>query len=88
MTPTKLLLGQIFVVFAIVIAGVWIATQWAAEMLAYQPELGPPWFYLHNLPSTTPGPCSPGGIISTPMRRMSSRKRACWPGPPADLDFW
>lgn len=50
MTPTKLLLGQIIIVFAIVIAGVWIATQWAAEMLAYQPELGPPWFYLHNLP--------------------------------------
>jgi hypothetical protein len=50
MTPTKLLLGQILVVFAIVIAGIWIATQWAAEMLAYQPELGPPWFYLHNLP--------------------------------------
>jgi len=50
MTPTKLLLGQIIVVFAIVIAGVWCATQWAAAMLAYQPELGPPWFFLHHLP--------------------------------------
>ena len=33
-TPTKLLIGQILVVFAIVIAGLWAATQWAAAMLA------------------------------------------------------
>ena len=50
MTPTKLLIGQIFVVFAIVIAGVWAATQWAAAMLAYQPELGLPWFRLGAVP--------------------------------------
>ena len=43
MTPTKLLIGQILIVFAIVIAGLWVATQWAAAMLAYQPELGRPW---------------------------------------------
>ncbi len=46
MTPTKLLIGQMLVVFAIVLAGVWFATQWAAAELAYQPELGQPWFYL------------------------------------------
>jgi len=40
MTPTRLLVGQILVVFAIVLAGVWAATQWAAAMLGYQPELG------------------------------------------------
>jgi len=40
MTPTKLLIGQILVVFAIMILGLWAATQWAAFMLAYQPELG------------------------------------------------
>ena len=50
MTPTKLLIGQILVVFAIVIAGVWAATQWAAAMLAYQPELGTPWFRLAGVP--------------------------------------
>lgn len=50
MTPTKLLIGQIIVVFAIVIAGVWAATQWAAAMLAYQRELGPPWFQLGSVP--------------------------------------
>ena len=50
MTPTKLLIGQILVVFSIVIAGVWAATQWAAAMLAYQPELGSPWFRLDGVP--------------------------------------
>jgi type IV secretion system protein VirD4 len=43
MTPTKLLIGQILVVFLIMILGVWGATQWAAAMLGYQPELGTPW---------------------------------------------
>ena len=38
MTPTKLLIGQILIVFAIVLAGVWAATQWAAAMLGYQPR--------------------------------------------------
>lgn len=42
MTPTKLLIGQILIVFAIVILGVWAATQWAASMLGHQPELGAP----------------------------------------------
>ena len=35
MTPTKLLLGQIAIVFAIVIIGVWAATQWVAAQLGY-----------------------------------------------------
>ncbi len=42
MTPTKLLVGQIFLVFAIVLLGVWAATQWAAAMLGYQVQLGAP----------------------------------------------
>lgn len=54
MTPTKLLTGQIVVVFAIVIAGIWFATQWAAAMLAYQPELGQPWFLLLGRPIYRP----------------------------------
>jgi len=54
MTPTKLLIGQILIVFAIIIAGVWFATQWAAAELAYQPELGPPWFMLNGLPFYRP----------------------------------
>ena len=50
MTPTKLLLGQMGVVFAIILAGVWGATQWAAAMLGYQAELGSPWFRIVHLP--------------------------------------
>jgi type IV secretion system protein VirD4 len=44
MTPTKFLLGQIVIVFAVVIGGLWIATEWAAAELAFQPRLGAPWF--------------------------------------------
>jgi type IV secretion system protein VirD4 len=44
MTPTRLLIGQILIVFAIVVLGLWAATRWAASMLAYQQQLGRPWF--------------------------------------------
>lgn len=54
MTPTKLLIGQILIVFAIVVAGLWAATQWAAAMLAYQPELGRPWLIVGHLPVYRP----------------------------------
>ena len=54
MTPTKLLIGQILVVFAIVIAGVWAATQWCAAQLGYQPQLGPAWFILFDTPIYRP----------------------------------
>lgn len=54
MTPTRLLIGQIVIVFAIVAAGLWAATQWAAAMLAYQPQLGRPWFVLADLPIYRP----------------------------------
>jgi type IV secretion system protein VirD4 len=53
-TPTKLLIGQILIVLAIVLAGVWAATQWAAIMLAYQPQLGPSWFMLGDIPVYCP----------------------------------
>jgi type IV secretion system protein VirD4 len=54
MTPTKLLIGQIIIVFSIVIAGIWCATQWAAWKLAGQPELGRPWFIIANWPVYRP----------------------------------
>jgi type IV secretion system protein VirD4 len=50
MTPTKLLVGQILIVFAIVILGVWCATEWCAWRLDFQPRLGAPWFELIGLP--------------------------------------
>lgn len=49
MTPTKLLIGQIVIVFAIAILGVWAATQWCADMLGYQAQLGNPCFVLFRL---------------------------------------
>jgi type IV secretion system protein VirD4 len=54
MTPTKLLIGQILVVFAIVLAGFWSATQWAAQALGYQTELGAPWGVLGGTPIYRP----------------------------------
>ncbi len=54
MSPTRLLLGQIFIVFLIVILGVWGATQYCASALGYQPELGPAWFTLFGTPVYKP----------------------------------
>jgi len=53
-TPTKLLIGQIIVVFAIVIAGIWASTQWCAAMLGYQPQLGTAWFTVGTMPVYRP----------------------------------
>lgn len=54
MTPTKLLIGQILVVLAIIVASIWTATQWAAARLAHQPELGAPWFTAFHQPIYRP----------------------------------
>ena len=54
MTPTKLLIGQILIVFAIVIGGIWFATQWVAAHLAYQAELGAPWLMVGGTPIYRP----------------------------------
>ena len=54
MTPTKLLVGQIAVVLAIILASIWAGTQYCASMLGYQPELGPPWFELFGVPVYQP----------------------------------
>ena len=50
MTPTKFLIGQIFVVLAVTIGGVWFATEWVAWHLAFQPQLGAPWFTVLSFP--------------------------------------
>ncbi|WP_176042982.1 hypothetical protein [Burkholderia stabilis] len=50
MQGTNVLFGQIAVVFGIVIAGVWSATQWTAAALGYQLRLGSPWFDLLGAP--------------------------------------
>jgi type IV secretion system protein VirD4 len=50
MTPTKFLVGQITIVFAVAIGGLWFATEWAAWRLDYQPQLGLPWFAIGGYP--------------------------------------
>ncbi len=61
MSAGKILWGQIATVFLIVLTAIWIATQWIAWKLHYQPELGHPWF---EIIQGAPG----GGTPLTPMR--------------------
>ena len=50
MSATKILWGQILVVFLIVLVTTWSATQWTAWQLGFQPQLGRPWFELFGWP--------------------------------------
>jgi type IV secretion system protein VirD4 len=54
MSATKILWGQVFTVFLIVLAAVWGSTQWTAAALGFQPELGPPWFMAFGRPIYPP----------------------------------
>jgi type IV secretion system protein VirD4 len=54
MNATKILWGQVITVFVIILAAIWCATQWTAHALAYQPELGRPWFWLAGFPVYPP----------------------------------
>ncbi|MDH1624250.1 conjugal transfer protein TraG [Stutzerimonas stutzeri] len=50
MHATTVLYGQVLVVLAITLSGVWGATQWTAAALGYQARLGAPWFDLLGTP--------------------------------------
>ncbi|NQD95450.1 IncP-type conjugal transfer protein TraG, partial [Pseudomonas sp. CrR25] len=50
MQATTVLYGQVLVVLAITLSGVWGATQWTAAALGYQARLGAPWFDLLGTP--------------------------------------
>lgn len=50
MHATTVLYGQVLVVLAITLSGVWSATQWTASALGYQARLGTPWFELLGTP--------------------------------------
>ncbi|OWJ90001.1 conjugal transfer protein TraG [Pseudomonas sp. A46] len=50
MHATTVLYGQVLVVLAITLSGVWGATQWTAAALGYQARLGTPWFELLGTP--------------------------------------
>ena len=54
MNATRILWGQIVAVCSIVLIAIWVATQWTAWALAYQPELGNPWFHLLGYPVYAP----------------------------------
>jgi len=54
LTATKILWGQILVVFMVVLVTLWTATQWTAWRLGCQPQLGPPWFALAGSPVYLP----------------------------------
>ncbi|WP_291696901.1 hypothetical protein, partial [Bradyrhizobium sp.] len=44
MSGTKILWGQLLCASIVVLAFLWTATEWTAWRLAFQPQLGPPWF--------------------------------------------
>jgi len=79
MSATKILWGQILIVFVIVLATTWGATQYVAWSLGYQAQLGEPWFRLLGVPvyfpvaimwwwyfydAYAPGIFATGGIIA------------------------
>lgn len=54
MNATKILWVQVLFVCAAVLAFVWGATEWTAWQLAFQPQLGDPWFTLFGWPMYQP----------------------------------
>ncbi len=54
MNATKILWGQVLLVCAVVLAFMWAATEWTAWQLAFQPQLGHPWFMLFGWPIYQP----------------------------------
>ncbi|MDE2113038.1 MAG: conjugal transfer protein TraG [Alphaproteobacteria bacterium] len=54
MSATKILWGQVLLVGAVVLAFLWAATEWTAWQLAFQPELGRPWFAVFGWPFYKP----------------------------------
>ena len=54
MNATKILWVQVLLVCAAVLAFMWAATEWTAWQLAFQPQLGRPWFMLFGWPVYQP----------------------------------
>lgn len=54
MFPARIYVGQITIVFGIVIASTWGATQWTAGALGFQTRLGAPWFLVADYPIYLP----------------------------------
>ena len=54
MSATKILWGQVLLVCAVVLLFLWTATEWTAWRLAFQAQLGPPWFSVFGWPIYQP----------------------------------
>ena len=54
MNPTKILWLQVLLVLSAALGFVWAATEWTAWQLAFQPQLGRPWFTLFGWPMYQP----------------------------------
>ena len=54
MSATKILWGQIIIVFLVVLITTWAATQYVAWQLGFQAQLGRPWFRLVGMPVYLP----------------------------------
>jgi type IV secretion system protein VirD4 len=54
MNGTKVMWAQLALVFLLILAGVWAATEWTAWRLAFQPQLGLPWFRAAGWPVYAP----------------------------------
>ena len=72
MNPTKILWAQILLVCTTVLAFVWSATEWTAWQLAFQPQLGQPWFTLLGWPAYQPPAFFWWWFAYDPMRTTSS----------------
>ncbi|MBR1243511.1 conjugal transfer protein TraG [Bradyrhizobium sp. AUGA SZCCT0274] len=54
MYPARIYVGQITIVFGIVVVSTWGATQWTAAALGFQERLGAPWFIVAEYPVYLP----------------------------------
>ncbi|SFK84553.1 conjugal transfer protein TraG [Rhodanobacter glycinis] len=54
MNGTSVAFGPVLMVFGVVVAGIWGATQWTAAHLGYQLRLGSPWFDCLGVPVYRP----------------------------------
>ena len=71
MSGNRILWGQIIVVFAVVLATTWAATQWTAWRLGFQPQLGPPWFELRGRADLLPAGLL---LVVVRLRRLCARR--------------
>jgi type IV secretion system protein VirD4 len=56
MSGARILWGQMIVVLTMILLSWWLATEWVAWQLAFQPELGSPWFVLFHSWAIYPPP--------------------------------